>query len=67
MWRSNSALHAYYREREFKRCGSCPDPQYPSGALFQKPIAAIRKSRFPQFTEYPVTPEAAADFGLAAC
>jgi len=67
VWTSNTALHAYYQERKFKRCGSCPDPRYPSGALFQKPVAAIRKPCFPQFTEHPVTPEAAANFSQAAC
>jgi GNAT superfamily N-acetyltransferase len=68
VWTSNAALHAYYQERGFKRCGSCTDPDYPSGALFQKPVAAITRPCFPQFTEYPATTyDAVADFDLAAC
>ena len=47
VWTSNAALHDYYRGRGFKRCGSCADPHYPSGALFQKPVAAITETVFP--------------------
>ena len=53
VWSSNTALHDYYLDKGFIRCGSCDDPQYPSGALFQKPVSAIRKPIRPQFTESP--------------
>lgn len=36
VWTTNTALHAYYERQGFLRCGTCPDPRYPSGALFQK-------------------------------
>lgn len=36
VWTTNNALHAYYERQGFVRCGTCPDPHYPSGALFQK-------------------------------
>jgi ribosomal protein S18 acetylase RimI-like enzyme len=36
VWTRNKALHAYYERQGFVRCGECPDPEYPSGALFQK-------------------------------
>ena len=67
VWTSNAALHDYYGETGFERCGSCADPGYPSGALFQKRVSAITESRFPPFTEYPVVLEPAADFARAAC
>ena len=66
VWTSNAALHDYYGETGFERCGSCADPGYPSGALFQKRVSAITESRFPPFTEYPVVLEPAADFARAA-
>ena len=45
VWTSNAALHAYYQEKGFKRCGSCTDPDYPSGALFQKPVGCRSRGR----------------------
>jgi GNAT superfamily N-acetyltransferase len=36
VWTTNADLHDYYERQGFIRCGSCPDPRYPSGALFQK-------------------------------
>jgi hypothetical protein len=47
VWTSNVALHTYYTERGFRPCGSCADPGYPSRALFQKPVPATARSRFP--------------------
>jgi GNAT superfamily N-acetyltransferase len=41
VWTSNRALHEYYEKRGFVYYGNCTDPTYPSGALFQKPIADI--------------------------
>jgi GNAT superfamily N-acetyltransferase len=55
VWRSNLALHGYYRKRGFRPCGSCADPCYPSGALFQKPVSAISQPRFPRFAD-PYSP-----------
>jgi GNAT superfamily N-acetyltransferase len=51
VWRTNQQLHEYYRQRGFEPCGFCADPAYPSSALFQKPVSAIRKPRIPQFIE----------------
>jgi GNAT superfamily N-acetyltransferase len=36
VWTTNADLHDYYERQGFIRCGDCPDPRYPSGALFQK-------------------------------
>jgi ribosomal protein S18 acetylase RimI-like enzyme len=44
VWTSNRALHAYYERQGFVRCGQCPDPQYPSGALFRKAAAGALKT-----------------------
>lgn len=38
VWRTNTALHAYYERRGFRRCGTYEDPAYPAGALFQKDV-----------------------------
>jgi GNAT superfamily N-acetyltransferase len=65
VWTSNQALHAYYAKIGFERCGKCPDSSYPSGALFQKPTAAITKPARPQFTEHPHLVVRAADPELA--
>ena len=37
-WTGNTMLHDYYMRTGFAPCGRCPDPDYPSGALFQKPV-----------------------------
>lgn len=50
VWSTNHGLHDYYLKRGFERCGFCTDRSYPSGALFQKPVSAIRMPRGPQFT-----------------
>jgi ribosomal protein S18 acetylase RimI-like enzyme len=44
VWSTNELLHAYYEKQGFIRCGECPDPQYPSGALFQKAADAAWKT-----------------------
>lgn len=51
VWSSNTGLHDYYMSKGFEPCGKCADPDYPSGALFQKPVAGIRGPGFPDFTE----------------
>jgi GNAT superfamily N-acetyltransferase len=56
VWTSNTALHAYYIKRGFGPCGFCPDPTYPSGALFQKRAALIEAADAPLFTESPASP-----------
>lgn len=53
VWTTNTALHEYYIKRGFRPCGFCPDPGYPSGALFQKPVAMIGANDAPLFTEAP--------------
>lgn len=57
VWSSNLALHEYYRKRGFERCGSCPDPDYPEGALFQKRVSAVAAPVAPLFAEYFKSPE----------
>ena len=53
VWTSNPSLHDYYLRRGFEPCGTCADPTYPSGALFQKPISGIGERRNVQFWEPP--------------
>ena len=38
VWTTNDDLHRFYQKLGFEPCGKCPDPRYPSGALFQKPV-----------------------------
>jgi GNAT superfamily N-acetyltransferase len=38
VWGTNTDLHRFYQNLGFTPCGKCPDPSYPSGALFQKPL-----------------------------
>ncbi len=45
VWSTNKGLHTYYEKHGFAFCGYCPDPDYPSGALFQKPTGQIRRDR----------------------
>lgn len=49
VWTTNTALHDYYRKTGFEPCGGCPDPDYPSGKLFQKPVARIQAGIRPLF------------------
>lgn len=42
VWTTNTDLHRYYQRLGFESCGSCPDLFYPSGALFQRPLARER-------------------------
>ena len=35
----------------FEPCGTAPDPNYPSGMLFQKPVLKISEPVSPLFTE----------------
>jgi len=53
VWTKNRALHGYYKKRGFVPCGTCADAAYPSGALFQKPVAAITAPPSPLFAESP--------------
>jgi len=53
VWSTNTRLHDYYLNRGFEPCGLCADPSYPSGALFQKPVSAIKKPSVPQFMVSP--------------
>jgi GNAT superfamily N-acetyltransferase len=41
VWRTNRALHRYYRRQGFTPCGVSTDPDCPSGALFQKPTEPL--------------------------
>jgi ribosomal protein S18 acetylase RimI-like enzyme len=56
VWSSNERLHAYYEKQGFISCGECPDPQYPSGALFQKAADAVWKTDTSCLTEEPLPP-----------
>jgi ribosomal protein S18 acetylase RimI-like enzyme len=51
VWSDNKALHKYYMKTGFERCGQCPDPCYPAGALFQKPVPAMGELGTLQFAE----------------
>jgi GNAT superfamily N-acetyltransferase len=53
VWTRNKGLHDFYLKRGFEPCGFCAAPDYPSGALFQKPVSAITKPSVPQFIESP--------------
>ena len=55
VWRTNTGLHDYYVSRGFKACGLCADPDYPSGALFTKPVSMIPEPRTALFWEEPAT------------
>lgn len=75
VWSTNTGLHDYYVSKGFKPCGHCPDRDYPSGALFEKPVAEAVVPRFPKFTETSgdsqltgptVNMEETANFNLAA-
>jgi GNAT superfamily N-acetyltransferase len=59
VWTSNTGLHQYYKMGGFEPCGYCADPDYPSGALFQKPVSEIGELAIPQVTR------TSADFDLA--
>jgi hypothetical protein len=76
VWTDNTGLHEYYMSKGFKRCGTCANRKYPSGALFQKSVAGIRVPGFLNFTETPpgsqftepfINLEATANSQLAAC
>jgi GNAT superfamily N-acetyltransferase len=49
VWTTNVALHGYYQGIGFEPCGSCDDPAYPSGKLFQKRTARIEAADTPLF------------------
>jgi hypothetical protein len=49
-WRSEE-LRAYYERQGFTSCGTSSDPDYPSGALFQKPTRHLRPPQPPLFRE----------------
>ena len=57
VWTSNVALHGYYMKRGFEPCGLAPDPCYPSGALFQKPVSDICEPFTPLLTELKPAPD----------
>ena len=57
VWTSNKALHGYYVKRGFVPCGTCPDPSYPSGRLFQKPVSEISEPIGPLFSESEAPPD----------
>jgi GNAT superfamily N-acetyltransferase len=62
VWSTNTGLHNYYKSKGFKPCGNCADPEYPSGALFQKPVAGITVPALPKFTETSVEPQVTVPF-----
>ena len=51
VWSTNTGLHDYYMSKGFRPCGTCADPDYPSGALFEKPVAGMRVPACPKFIE----------------
>jgi GNAT superfamily N-acetyltransferase len=63
VWTDNAALHEYYKRTGFVSCGFCPDPRYPSGALFAKQVTDIREGAIPLVSG----PSAEFDLRPAAC
>jgi GNAT superfamily N-acetyltransferase len=59
VWTGNTALHEYYTKRGFVACGRCPDPAYPSGALFQKATAGIGEVHTSEFSDPVAEPDLA--------
>ena len=55
MWTTNTKLQDYYQKQGFKECGRSPIPDYPSAALFQKPVDQIKFPAAPLFREDPGT------------
>jgi len=45
VWKTNKALHKYYADQGFEFVSYCRDPEYPSGALFQKATSQILAAR----------------------
>jgi GNAT superfamily N-acetyltransferase len=50
VWATNEDLHQYYKRQWFVPCGSCADPAYPSGALFQKSVEDLSRDAIPYVT-----------------
>jgi GNAT superfamily N-acetyltransferase len=48
-WLTNKKLHAYYERQGFVSCGLSNDPDYPSGALFQKSTQSLQEPGSPLF------------------
>ena len=63
VWSTNKGLHEYYMNTGFEPCGTAPDPDYPSGMLFQKSVRKIYEPVSPLFTETKAAPD---PFGVAA-
>jgi GNAT superfamily N-acetyltransferase len=52
VWTTNTRLHQYYRDQGFAFCGFCEwIVDYPSAALFQKPVDEIKPLEEPLFRE----------------
>jgi GNAT superfamily N-acetyltransferase len=51
VWTTNTELHEYYRRQGFEFYDLCADPDYPSGALFEKPTEKINPAEEPLFRE----------------
>jgi GNAT superfamily N-acetyltransferase len=52
VWTTNTKLHQYYRDQGFAFCGFCDSiADYPSAALFQKPIDEIKPLESPLFRD----------------
>jgi len=52
VWTTNEALHNYYAKRGFEFCRICPfdKEDYPSAALFQKPMSKVDQVASQRFT-----------------
>jgi GNAT superfamily N-acetyltransferase len=50
VWRTNKELHDYYERQGFVFFDTNSDPDYPSGALFQKPTAEADPAVITRFT-----------------
>jgi GNAT superfamily N-acetyltransferase len=49
VWSTNKELHAYYERQGFTACGMSANPDYPSGALFQKSTRQLQEPQPPLF------------------
>ena len=54
VWRTNTGLHDYYKSKGFKPCGTCADPDYPSGALFRETSGGNHGARLARSLQKPL-------------
>jgi len=55
VWTTNNSLHSHYEKRGFYFIRFCDDVDYPSAALFQKPLAEVDATCESMFRETLIT------------